>query len=99
MTRRIWKYEVPVDDAWHKHYLPKPAKIVHVATQPGGFPGYHTVTFWAEVDPDSRFTVRRSFRVYGTGQDVSGRHIGTAFDGPFVWHLYATPEIVTESQP
>lgn len=91
MARTVWKFEVPVDDDWHEIELPAPAKIVHVGTQPGGMPGYRKITFWAEVDPSSQQTYRRKFRIYGTGHTISGQHVGSTFDGPFVWHLYAEP--------
>ena len=41
------------------------------------------------VDGNTVRTVRH-FEVYGTGQPIPlhTEHVGTFFDGPFVWHVY-----------
>ena len=47
------------------------------------------ICLWAEVPFDSPLEPR-TFRVVPTGGDLPdvGNYIGTAFDGPFVWHVY-----------
>lgn len=62
--------------------VPSIANIVHVAMQHG------KVTFWAVVETESEPIVRR-FMIAGTGWELPAgvKYIGTAYDGPFVWHL------------
>lgn len=81
--RTIYKFPVPVDDVLHKHAMPTKAVIRHVAQQ-----GYQPC-IWAEVDTDAPL-VERSFRVFGTGHAIPDgfAFVGTAFDGPFVWHVF-----------
>jgi hypothetical protein len=84
VSRYIWKYVVPVDDAEHRIDIPIGSPIVHVANQE-----HRWLTFWADVS-DLDPLVRRTFRVFGTGHRIESdwRYIGSAFDGPFVWHLF-----------
>jgi hypothetical protein len=84
--RRIWRYEVPVDDHWHTH--PLSGQIVHVSAQRPD-----VVEFWAVHFPDAPQLERR-FHVFGTGQpipDNARKHIGSvevhAPLGRLVWHL------------
>lgn len=79
----VWKYDVPVDDQVHVVDMP-PGFVIGVACQRP-----NCVTFWAEVDSDAP-VASRSFVVIGTGHIVPDEsiHLGIAFDGPFVWHLY-----------
>ena len=49
--------------------------------------------FWALVNTDKGRTVRRLFRIYGTGHEIEERpedldYIGTFQRGPFVWHVF-----------
>lgn len=82
MTRKIHRFEVPVDDEWH--VIPLSTNPLHVeARRPG------TVELWAVVDDGP--LIPRHFRVYGTGQTIPDdvAHVGSAlaFGGRLVWHL------------
>lgn len=91
--RKIFKYEVPIDDAVHALLMPKNARIVHVGAQtktltPGNYLGARC-TFWAEVDPDTKSVEIRNFQAFGTGQEIhEGSYQGTVLIGPLVFHLY-----------
>jgi hypothetical protein len=84
-VRSVYRYEVPVDDGDHTHTLTGP--IVHVDCRRHGL-----VEFWAIHSGVERGAARR-FRAYGTGAPVppGHRHVGTALDGPLVWHLFEVP--------
>jgi len=92
MTRRVFRYVVPVDDRSHAI---KVGTIRHVAanrypTAPGEEPT-HVVEFWAE-DSGSQDAPERHFQVYGTGHELPGdaRWKGTCdrTDDGLVWHLF-----------
>lgn len=57
--------------------------FVHFGIQAG------VPTLWAEHDDDED-EHNCEFEIVGTGYPISGItcYVGTAFDGPFVWHLY-----------
>lgn len=76
----VFRYEVPVDDAWHIHELS--GNVLHVAGRKRG-----VVEFWARATHGP--LVARSFRVYGTGHPmpVGLEYHGSVLDGPLVWHL------------
>ena len=80
-SKVVYKYELPIDNEWHK--LPV-GKVTHVACV-NGSPG---VTIWIE----QRHLERNSFtyRVFGTGHSIGHEHehVGTEIAGPFVWHVY-----------
>lgn len=59
------------------------ANIIHVAEQAG------ILTIWYECDNLNTLTAV-VFHVIGTGHLVQAglQHVGTAFVGDFVWHLY-----------
>lgn len=83
-NRKIFRYVLPVDDAWHTLDLTGP--ILHVATRGADF-----VEVWAMVQPGVD-PVGRAFRVVGTGQSFPPAlafYIGTAItpDGRLVWHV------------
>jgi hypothetical protein len=84
MTRRVLRWEVPVDDEWHEFSMPI-GEILHVGAKDHG-----TVSFWSIGD--SAYANRtRTFRAFGTGQPLpleAGRYIGTAVIPPLVWHLF-----------
>jgi hypothetical protein len=84
--RTVFSYSLYVDDEIHKIMLPVGARIVHVALSTRE---YDVVRFWAEVDNDLPMETR-IFQVFGTGQPVSGRYVGTtvATSGALVWHLF-----------
>lgn len=73
-----------MDDAWHKLGVPLGDVLYVYAKEPG------MVSFWTIADTD-RMAQVRSFRVFATGQPLpleAGRYLGTAVDGPLVWHLF-----------
>jgi hypothetical protein len=68
--------------------MPVEARVLHF-----GFQG-SMATLWALVEPGWAQAVR-TFEVYPTGSEVpddnagySRRYVGTAFQGPFVWHCF-----------
>lgn len=84
MTHLIYRYEVPVDRAWHELYLNGPT--LHVACRRPG-----VVEFWALYNPTADLLARQ-YIVVGTGwelPDFGGgwTHVGSALDREFVWHL------------
>lgn len=95
--RQIWKFPLGVapDDATVTLEMPAGAQIVQFAG--GEHSAVFAPTIWAIVDTDEQPEPRR-FTVYGTGHPLprNGRHIGTYFDGPFVWHVF---ELVGEALP
>lgn len=97
--RRMFRYEVPVDDQEHRHVVHGVVK--KVATQewvPGKMP---VVEFWAEdIAPAPNGTLlQRTFQVFGTGQPLpeKAKWRGTTDRDPagLVWHLY---EMVAEGE-
>lgn len=88
MTKRIYRYEVPVDDCWH---IIRSGKPLHVACRQ-----LDTVEFWAASPDDMAGSgEERHFRVYGTGHPMPDAltYVGTALapGGHLVWHLVADP--------
>jgi hypothetical protein len=88
VNRAIFRYEVPVDDEWHGVDLS--GEVLHVDSRHP-----QVVEFWALHSGGP--TVRRWFRVFGTGHPLpEGRlhHRGTAVapGGHLVWHLVEGPE-------
>jgi hypothetical protein len=84
-VRRVLRYEVSVDDQWHR--IEYPGTVVHVdARNP------RIVEFWTVDDPYWPVTNCREFRVHGTGHpiDHDGDWVGTAVTagGALVWHLF-----------
>lgn len=83
--RRILRWDVPVDDAWH--VVPLSGAVVHVAARRPD-----VVELWA-VDSGAEWREPRRFRVFGTGwpipDDVQFRVVGAAAaaGGSLVWHL------------
>lgn len=78
---KIWKYGVsitnPTDIA-----MPSLAEILFVSGSWG-----EELFFWAKINPELGYEVRR-FSVVGTGHTFeSGRYVGSAQVGDFVWHL------------
>lgn len=83
----IYRYEVPVDDRWHRLVLTGP--ILHVASRRP-----EVVEVWALAN-DHRPEVCE-LRAFGTGQPLPAdahRYVGTALVGRLVWHLYERPKI------
>jgi hypothetical protein len=81
-VRRIYRYEVPVDDRPHTVQAGPPLRVEARDVS--------TVEFWAE-DFDG-FEPSRTFQVFGTGHDVppTARWCGTTSRTPegLVWHLF-----------
>lgn len=90
--RRMFRYEVPVDDREHRHIVH--GKAVKVAVQPRVPGKAPVVEFWAEdVDPAPGGTLlQRTFQVFGTGHPLpeKAQWRGTTDRDPagLVWHLY-----------
>jgi hypothetical protein len=89
MSRIIFKYKVPLDDANEviEIMMPKDAKILHFDTQNGG------LYLWAISQFPSLEQAKFSFNVFGTGWEIPDTtkdefYIGTVQQGPYVWHLY-----------
>jgi hypothetical protein len=90
--RRMFRYEVPVDDREHRHVVH--GEVRKVATQawtPGRMP---VVEFWAEnADPAPDGTLlQRTFQVFGTGhplpENAQWRGTTDRDQAGLVWHLY-----------
>ena len=87
MERRVYKYELPVDD----HVIvemPTGAKILHVHEQ------HEKVYLWALIDPTEVRTQKRAFRIAGTGHPIEYTDqfafIGSVHlrEGMFVFHVF-----------
>lgn len=85
MTRRVFRYEVPVDDRPHEFTLT--GTPLAVAAQGDAGP----VEFWAEHD-DQAGAADTAFLVAGTGHPLPAGAVwaGTCPRTPagLVWHLY-----------
>ena len=81
----VWKFEFSVNDDVILT-MPEGAIIVAVGTQ-----NPNKICLWAIVDPEADTEPRR-FYVRGTGHpfpaSLADKYVGTAFDGPFVWHVF-----------
>lgn len=89
--RRIYRFEVPVDDQWHEYVLG--GDPLHVAAV-----RFDLVEFWAYSAPLDAGVVARQLRVFGTGQVLPDacRHWGTCIAPAgslrLVWHLIEDPK-------
>lgn len=103
MTRRVLRYEVPVDDQWHRIEIV--GHVAHVGCRETG-----VVEFWVAPGADIRKVSTgggellsadyrdtnekpdaRWYRVYGTGHEVDGLYVGTTRDfatDRLIWHLF-----------
>ena len=83
---QVWKFPIlhASEETSEAFAMPPGAQIVHFAMVD------NVPTIWALVNPDNLARVWRSFTVYGTGRDVPqhAKHIGTWFEGRFVFHLF-----------
>lgn len=79
----VYRYEVPVSDAWHLFELSGP--IMHVACRNGVL---NVVHFWALAGVGTPYAAK--LRVFGTGHDIPEGAVyrGTAIAEPLVWHLF-----------
>lgn len=81
MYKRVYKYQASVGAGTIR--IPEQVNVIHADMQDG------QPTVWAEVDPGEPKT-RYPFHIVATGGAVpeGGQHVGTVFDGPYVWHFY-----------
>ena len=74
--------------------MPAGAQVIDFTIEHGAAAGLVERTVRVIVDPDQP-KVRHDFVMYGTGwtmPDDPGRHVGTAHDHGFVWHLFEPPK-------
>jgi len=85
VTKTILRFEVPIDDKWHKKQCPN-REIKSVGNRDTG-----TVEFWVECVSSKEF-VSREFQIFGTGHPIplDAVYVGTAprTNLGLVWHLY-----------
>jgi hypothetical protein len=103
MTRRIWKYALPISTGMQDLVVPYACKLLHVDHQPPDGPGEGSlreleIQVWAAVSwpedvvaaPD---VVAVKVTVVPTGGDIPDGfdYLGTVLmaGGRLVWHLYA----------
>jgi hypothetical protein len=82
--RRVLRWVVPVDDAWHRVGA---GKVLHVACRLDDPTMVHV---WTE-EHGAPVTPTRKVRVYGTGHVIgpeAGDYLGTGQAGPLVWHVF-----------
>jgi hypothetical protein len=86
MSRRILKWQIPIDDRDHPV---GPGPAVLVAVQGAAHSG--VVTVWTD-ESDTEGIPVQSARVYGTGQPVppGDVHLGSCLDGSLVWHVFGS---------
>ena len=85
---RMLRWELPVDDRWHKFPISVPPR--HAETINGG----HAVEFWAEDKQHSDRT-HLKLRVFGTGHNIPDDMVHYACTAAragngLVWHIYWT---------
>lgn len=80
VSRRVLKWDVPVDDEWHPMGR---GPVLHVACQRKS-----VVAVW--TDEHNGTAPDRHVKAFGTGQQIpTDLHaIGSVLDGMFVWHLF-----------
>lgn len=86
--RVIHKY--PLNLGSTKIMLPDGAVVLLVGEQ------NNDLFMWVMLDTEKAPTVQRHFKVFGTGKELPEiqegtdpiAYIGTAFIGPFVWHIF-----------
>ena len=83
--KTIHKYPLILSGEAQTIALPGESRLLTVADQHG------CPTLWFEVDTDGPVALR-VFVVVGTGHELpregNPNYVGTAFCGPFVWHVY-----------
>jgi hypothetical protein len=90
VTRRMFRYEVPLDDQPHAFEV---LTVRHVAARWLNDDGLQrpVVEFWAEYN-DTSVATDRHFQVFGTGHELppDARWVGTCDRDVkgLVWHLY-----------
>ena len=85
MRTTIYKYPLEISGGdLQTVMMPAGAQLLHFGVQRG------VLCVWAKVVLDFTPTPRQ-FRVFGTGWELGincGQHRGTAFAGPYVWHVF-----------
>lgn len=86
MSRRVLKWQVPVDDRDHPI---GGGPVVLVACQNDNAA---LVQVWTDEANAGDVADLRSARVFGTGQPIlrTDEHIGSVVVGPLVWHVFAS---------
>lgn len=81
--KTIYKYPIQIVDR-QTLLIPEGAIVRYLGLDPNG-----ALCLWAEVDKEVE-SVEISIAVVGTGRPVppKGRHLGSAVQGSFVWHVY-----------
>ena len=84
-SQRVYKLTIPPGTTDKTVDLPTTARIVHFASQGDNLCIWYT-------HPDTHTTEPRHLSIRLTGQDIdtTATHHGTAFLGPFVFHLFET---------
>jgi hypothetical protein len=82
--KKVFKYPLSLVFEETKISLPAQNKLLKVAMR------NDEPFVWFEVSLGSDFSGSRTFRIFGTGHEITPgfEHIETFFDGSFVWHLY-----------
>lgn len=81
--KKIYKYEIPIEDA-PSVPMPIGAQVLSVAASGGD-----SLLLWALVDTEAPVEDRH-LAICGTGHPVRevGAFIATVQDSPFVWHVF-----------
>ena len=84
MNKAIWKFVLNNAGATRIKFL-APTIIKYLRVDRQG----DNLCLWAEVDVGSIKTIQYLIiRATGEVFETDDIHIGTFFDGPFVWHMY-----------
>lgn len=85
--RRIFKYQLSIDDTIKVPVPGNRPEVLHVGIQGG------VVCVWIIVDPDSPVEETCHLVLRGTGHPLpdecsKANYVGTVHLGPFVWHVF-----------
>ncbi len=87
--RTIHKYELNATETPQKISLPEGSVALHVEVI------NHVIYLWVDQTDDiDAIHDDHTFTIYGTGHlfehpgVCESEHVGTVFQGPFVWHVY-----------
>ena len=81
MKSRVLKWEIPIDDEWHK--IPALIGGWHIGQQVD-----ESVKIWSQTSGRLDQARVTSVRVFGTGQDFDGFFLGSVQSpSGLVWHL------------
>lgn len=92
--KRVYKYPFAIQDAPQAIETPGDGTLMHVGLDPGGAP-----CVWLLVDPEAPPTTTYIV-ILGTGHAAMDhwQPIGSFNQGPFMWHVFAIPEVETISE-